>query len=72
MDDIRARNSRIAQGDETPTDEQLWYGFLRAWEVWAWAQHHRDEEFIQSFSLIVLGLMLDYSDRSRRLREAYK
>jgi hypothetical protein len=56
VDDIRAR---IAQGDETQTDEQLQSGLSRAWEVWAWAQHHRDEEFIQSFSLIVLGLMFD-------------
>jgi RNA-dependent RNA polymerase len=37
VDDIRARNPRIAQGDETPTDEQLRSGFSRAWEVWAWA-----------------------------------
>jgi hypothetical protein len=51
VDDICARNSRIAQGDETPTDEQLQSRFSQAWEVWAWAQHHRDEEFIQSFSL---------------------
>jgi hypothetical protein len=60
VDDIRARNSQIAQGDETPTDEQLWSRISQAWEVWAWpawAQHHRDEEFIQSFSLIVLGIL---------------
>jgi hypothetical protein len=57
VDDIRAQNSRIAQGDETPTDEQLRSRFSQAWEVWAWAQHHRDEEFIQSFSLIVLGIL---------------
>ena len=44
VDNIRAR---IAQGDEKPTDEQLRSGLSRAWEVWAWAQHHRDEEFIQ-------------------------
>jgi RNA-dependent RNA polymerase len=66
VDDIRARNSRIAQGDETPTDEQLRSGFSRAWEVWAWAQHHRDEEFIQSFSLIVLGIILSILVACRR------
>ena len=60
VDDIRAR---IAQGGETPTDEQLRSGLSRAWGVWAWAQHHRDKEFIQSFSLIVLGLMFDFLKR---------
>jgi RNA-dependent RNA polymerase len=28
VDDIRARNPRIAQGDETPADEQLRSGFF--------------------------------------------
>jgi RNA-dependent RNA polymerase len=63
VDDIHAR---IAQGDETPTDEQLRSGLSRAWEVWAWAQHHRDEEFIQSFSLIVLGIILSVLVDCRR------
>ena len=38
-------------------------GLLRAWEVWTWAQHHRDREFIESFSLIALGLIVEYLDR---------
>jgi len=43
---------------------------LGAWEVWAWAQHHRDREFIESFSLIVLGLMFDYLTRLGGLPQA--
>jgi RNA-dependent RNA polymerase len=31
----------------------------KAWAAWGWAQHHRDNEYIESFSLIVLGVVLD-------------
>lgn len=60
VSDIRGQ---IFQSNDIPTPEQLRYGLLRAWEVWVWAQHHRDEEFIQSFSLIVLGLIFDHLKR---------
>lgn len=59
VNDIRAQ---VVQSDdsEPPTEEQLRSGLSRAWDMWSWAQHHRDREFIDSFSLIVLGLMFDF------------
>ena len=56
VNDIRGQ---IVQSKEMTTPEQLRYGLSRAWDMWAWAQHHQDKEFIQSFSLIVLGLLFD-------------
>jgi RNA-dependent RNA polymerase len=67
VNDIRGQ---IVQSEETPTEGQLRPGLLRAWEVWVWAQHHRDREFIESFSLIVLGLMFDYLERLGGLPQA--
>jgi RNA-dependent RNA polymerase len=57
--------ARVVQSDDsgTLTEEQLRSGLSRAWEMWSWAQHHRDREFIDSFSLIVLGLMFDFLKR---------
>jgi hypothetical protein len=54
----------------TPTDEQFRSGLSRAWAVWAWAQHHRDKEFIESYSLIALGLIFDYLKRLDGLPQA--
>ncbi|KAI0253552.1 RdRP-domain-containing protein [Lactifluus subvellereus] len=54
--DIR---SRIVPSEGTWTDEQLGAGLPSAWAGWGWAQHHRDKEFIESFSLIMLGIVLD-------------
>ena len=57
VNDIR---EQIVQIDGALTlEEQPRASLSRAWEAWAWAQHHRDEEFIESFSLIVLGLIFD-------------
>jgi RNA-dependent RNA polymerase len=50
---------RSFRAEETSTEEQFRSGLSRAWAVWAWAQHHRDKEFIESLSLIVLGLIFD-------------
>jgi uncharacterized protein YecA (UPF0149 family) len=48
VDDIRGQ---IVHMEETPTEEQFRSGLSRAaWVVSAWAQHHRDREFIESFS----------------------
>ncbi|KAH9985084.1 RNA dependent RNA polymerase-domain-containing protein [Russula vinacea] len=60
MNDIR---QQIIQSEETLTEDKLRAGLLRAWKVWAWAQYHRYDEFIESFSLIALGLMFDYFER---------
>ena len=56
--DIRAQMIRKANEDE-PTEEEQRAGLLTAWDMWCWAQHHRDKEFIESFSLIALGVVLD-------------
>jgi RNA-dependent RNA polymerase len=67
VNDIRGQ---IVQNEETPTEDQLRSGLLRAWEVWAWAQHHRDKDFIESFSLIALHLVFDYLKRLDGLPQA--
>ncbi|KAH9018108.1 hypothetical protein EDB85DRAFT_1897330 [Lactarius pseudohatsudake] len=43
-----------------------------AWRMWCWAQHQRDKdkEFIESFSLIVLGVELDCLKRLGGVPEA--
>jgi len=42
-----------------PTVEQLSDGLRHAWAMWCWGQYHREEPFIQSFSLVALGLILE-------------
>ena len=56
--DIRARIVHKVNED-APTAEELRAGLPIAWEMWCWAQHHRDKEFIEGFSLIVLGVLFD-------------
>ncbi|KAF8486749.1 RdRP-domain-containing protein [Russula emetica] len=67
VDDIRGK---IVQNEETLTEEQFRSRLSRAWAVWAWAQHHHDTEFIESFSLIALGLILDNLKRLNGLPQA--
>jgi RNA-dependent RNA polymerase len=67
VDDVRGQ---ILQIEETPKEEQIPSCLSRAWAVWAWAQHHRDKEFIESFSLIALGLVLNYLRRLDGLPQA--
>ena len=43
-----------------PTVEELSDGLRRSWAMWSWAQHRREEPFIQSFSLVALGLILEF------------
>ncbi len=66
VNDIRGQ---IVQIEETTTEDQLRSGLLRAWMVWVWAQHHRDREFVESFSLIALCLIFDYLKRLDGLRQ---
>jgi RNA-dependent RNA polymerase len=54
---IRARIVPAEEGQRTEKDFRD--GLQKAWATWGWAQHHRDEEYIESFSLIVLGVVLD-------------
>ncbi|KAI0253578.1 RdRP-domain-containing protein [Lactifluus subvellereus] len=66
--DIRGR---IVQSEGTPTDDEFRAGLPCAWAAWGWAQHHRDDkEFIESFSLIMLGIVLDCLKRLGGLQEA--
>ena len=67
VDDIRGQ---IFQMEKTPTEEQYRSGLSRAWAMWAWAQHHRDKEFIESFSLITLGLIINNLKRPDGLPQA--
>ena len=67
VDDIRGQ---IVQIEETPTEEQFRSVLSRAWAVSSWAQHYRDDEFIESFSLIALGLMFDHLKRLDGLPQA--
>ncbi|KAI9449720.1 RdRP-domain-containing protein [Lactarius psammicola] len=69
--EIRSQIVPKAKDDE-PTEEELRAGLPIAWEMWCWAQHHRDKdkEFIEGFSLIVLGVVLDCLKRLGGLPEA--
>ena len=59
--DIRAQMVRKDDEDE-PTEEEQRAGLLTAWDLWCWAQHHRDKEFI--------GLLAHRSRRGARLSQA--
>jgi len=67
VDDIRGK---IVHNEETLPDEQFRSRLSRAWAVWAWAQHNREKEFIESFSLIAVGLILDNLKRLNGLPQA--
>ncbi|KAH8998321.1 hypothetical protein EDB86DRAFT_3076173 [Lactarius hatsudake] len=55
------RFSRRPGPQDAQTEEELRAGLPVAWRMWCWAQHQRDKdnEFIESFSLVVLGVELD-------------
>ena len=63
--DIRARIVPAEEGRRTEKDFQD--GLQKAWATWGWAQHHRDEKYIESFSLMVLGIVLDCLKQLRAL-----
>ena len=48
-----------ATGTETRAEGRLREGLRSAWGTWVWAQHHREMEYIESFSLVALGVVLD-------------
>jgi RNA-dependent RNA polymerase len=58
---VRDIRSRIMPSEDraVTVGPQLLDGLRNGWAVWGWAQHHLDEEFIESFSLIALGVILD-------------
>jgi RNA-dependent RNA polymerase len=41
------------------TTEDLYSSLWDAWAMWSWAQHHREEPFIQTYSLVALGLIFE-------------
>lgn len=49
--------------DASVADEGLGDGLRDAWAMWGWAQFHREKPFIESFSLIALGLVFDFLQR---------
>jgi RNA-dependent RNA polymerase len=55
--DIRARIVPTEEGQRREKDFSD--GLRKAWATWGWAQHNRDKEYIESFSLIILGVILD-------------
>ncbi|KAI0263469.1 RNA dependent RNA polymerase-domain-containing protein [Gloeopeniophorella convolvens] len=48
----------VGVGSEAPPGV-LRAGLRDAWGMWGWAQRNRDADFIESFSLVVLGIVLD-------------
>ena len=65
--DIR---SQIIQYEEKePSEEQLRAALTRAWATWCWAQHNRDKDYIESFALLVLGVVFDCLKRLDALPE---
>jgi RNA-dependent RNA polymerase len=70
--DIRAQMvPREKEDDSEQTPEELRAGLQIAWGMWCWAQQHRDTdmEFIEGFSLIALGVVLDRLKRLGGLPE---
>ena len=44
---------------EEPSEEELHAALTRAWATWCWAQHNRDKNYMESFALLVLGVVFD-------------
>jgi RNA-dependent RNA polymerase len=55
--DIRSRIAPAEGGQRT--DKDFRDGLQKAWATWGWAQHHRDKEYVDSFSFVALGVILD-------------
>lgn len=65
--DIRARIAPAEEGQRT--DRDFRDGLRKAWATWGWAQHHRDKEYIESYSLIALGVIFDCLKQLGALRD---
>lgn len=72
------RTSVLGEGGESPaaaatgigSEERLKERLRGTWATWVWAQHHRDREYIESFALIALGVVLDCLKRLGELPDA--
>ncbi|KAH9989066.1 RNA dependent RNA polymerase-domain-containing protein [Russula compacta] len=60
---VRDLRAQIVPVNSPLAGRVLRRGLRDAWAVWGWAQHHREKPFIQSFSLVALGLVLDILER---------
>ena len=59
QDGNRGASTPTGNGIGVQEEERLKVVLRSAWATWVWAQHHRDREYIESFSLIALGAILD-------------
>jgi RNA-dependent RNA polymerase len=66
LHDIRARivpkvtsAEEASEEDRPPPTVDYRAGLPTAWAMWCWAQHHQEKDFIESFSLVMLGIVLD-------------
>jgi len=59
----------IQYEEKQPNEEQLRAALTRAWATWCWAQHNRDKDYIESFALLVLGVVFDCLKRLGALPE---
>jgi RNA-dependent RNA polymerase len=66
---VRDMRSHIMPDEGPPAEPQLREGLRSGWAMWSWARHHRDEEFIDSFSLITLGVIFDCLGRLGALQD---
>jgi RNA-dependent RNA polymerase len=57
--DIYTQIVQCEHGSTAVTEELLRAALPHAWSAWCWAQHHRDREYIESFSLLVLCIVFD-------------
>jgi RNA-dependent RNA polymerase len=57
--DIHTRIVPSEAGKGPPSEDRFRAGLLTAWAMWGWARHHQQKEFIESFSLLMLGIVLD-------------
>ena len=55
--------------EKDPSEEQLRAALTRAWGTWCWTQHNREKDYIESFSLLVLGVVLNCLKRLGGLPE---
>ncbi|KAI9452160.1 RdRP-domain-containing protein [Russula earlei] len=75
VDDIRSDIIPSLSGTDGPgssTERQDRDGLRDGWAMWCWAQRHRDGKsaFIESFSLIALGVILDCLERRGMLSDS--
>jgi RNA-dependent RNA polymerase len=67
LDDVYAQ---IIQCEGTPTKQQYREALPHAWAAWCWAQRNADKEYIESFGLLVLRIVLDCLKRLNALPDA--